>query len=273
MSREEQAQYISEKLMEDPEFKKAFVGAITDAVNEVVKVIKALQHEPCEMTAEEYRQRMIQAFHNADCDELIALVVLPTEKEFEHLGWLLEKHYKAKPEPCTDAISRQAVKDVIFAEPLYKSGMKKRYGGEAVPAIFEKIKALPSVTPKFTDIDIQKMQEMELAEIQEAYELGKAEMQPSEDCISRQVAIDEIINLWADKPFGNPALVEIKGCIEKLSPVTPQQKMGKWIRVDKDKCKCDQCEVISFIAMYPNGDKNYCPNCGAKMGGEQYGSN
>lgn len=50
------------------------------------------------MTAEEYRQRMIQAFHNADCDELIAICVLPTEKEFEHLEWLLEKHYKAKPE-------------------------------------------------------------------------------------------------------------------------------------------------------------------------------
>lgn len=46
MSREEQAKYISEKLMEDPEFKKAFVGAITDAVNEVVKAIKALQPEP-----------------------------------------------------------------------------------------------------------------------------------------------------------------------------------------------------------------------------------
>lgn len=54
--------------------------------------------EPCEMTVEEYRQRMIQAFHNADCGELVALVVLPSEKEFEHLEWLLEKHYKAKPE-------------------------------------------------------------------------------------------------------------------------------------------------------------------------------
>lgn len=43
-----------------------------------------------------------------------------------------------------------------------------------------------------------------------------------DDLISRQAAIDEIINLWADKPFGNPALVEIKDCIEKLSPVTLQ---------------------------------------------------
>lgn len=71
--------------------------------------IKALEQEPCEMTVEEYRQRMIQAFHNADADELIAVCVLPTEKEFEHLEWLLKKHYKK--EPCEDTISRQAAID------------------------------------------------------------------------------------------------------------------------------------------------------------------
>ena len=41
------------------------------------------------------------------------------------------------------------------------------------------------------------------------------------DMISRQAAIDEVINLWADKPFGNPALVEIKDCIEKLPSARP----------------------------------------------------
>ena len=64
-----------------------------------------IPQEPCEMTAEEYRQRMIQAFHNADTDELIAVCVLPTEKEFEHLEWLLKNHYKK--EPCEDAIRRE----------------------------------------------------------------------------------------------------------------------------------------------------------------------
>ena len=53
------------------------------------------------MTVEEYRQRMIQAFHNTDCDELIAVCVLPTEKEFEHLEWLLKNHYKK--EPCEES--------------------------------------------------------------------------------------------------------------------------------------------------------------------------
>lgn len=59
--------------------------------------IEALEKDPCEMTVEEYRQRMIQAFHNADTDELIAVCVLPTEKEFEHLEWLLKNHYKKEP--------------------------------------------------------------------------------------------------------------------------------------------------------------------------------
>ncbi len=34
---------------------------------------------------------------------------------------------------------------------------------------------LPSVTPQYTDAEIQKMQDLEQAEIQKAYELGKAE--------------------------------------------------------------------------------------------------
>lgn len=74
------------------------------------ETLKMLQTEQCEMTTEEYRQRMIRAFQNANCDELIAVCVLPTEKEFEHLEWLLKKHYKK--EPCEDAISRE---DVIKA--------------------------------------------------------------------------------------------------------------------------------------------------------------
>lgn len=41
------------------------------------------------------------------------------------------------------------------------------------------------------------------------------------DLISRATAIDAVINLWADKPFGNPTLVEIKDCIEALPPAQP----------------------------------------------------
>ena len=61
----------------------------------VFRVKQWLEHD---MSVEEYRQRMIEAFHNADCDWMIALVVQPTEKEFEYLEWLLKTNYKKKDE-------------------------------------------------------------------------------------------------------------------------------------------------------------------------------
>lgn len=42
-------------------------------------------------------------------------------------------------------------------------------------------------------------------------------------------------------------------------------KHGHWIQIDKNKCECSNCGIIVLIAVYPHGDKNYCPNCGAKM--------
>lgn len=40
---------------------------------------------------------------------------------------------------------------------------------------------------------------------------------------------------------------------------------GYWIRVDKDKLICSECDVIHFIAQYPHGKIDWCPNCGTKM--------
>jgi len=44
-------------------------------------------------------------------------------------------------------------------------------------------------------------------------------------------------------------------------------KHGRWRQVDEIKCECSNCGIIVLIAVYPHGDKNYCPNCGAKMDG------
>ena len=44
----------------------------------------------------------------------------------------------------------------------------------------EELAKLPSVKPKFTDEEIQTMQDLEQAEIEKAYKLGKAEGQESE---------------------------------------------------------------------------------------------
>lgn len=40
---------------------------------------------------------------------------------------------------------------------------------------------------------------------------------------------------------------------------------GHWTQVDETKCRCSRCDIIALIGLYPHGDKNYCPNCGAKM--------
>lgn len=40
---------------------------------------------------------------------------------------------------------------------------------------------------------------------------------------------------------------------------------GRWKQVDETKCRCSNCDIIALIGLYPHGDMNYCPNCGAKM--------
>lgn len=60
----------------------------------------------------------------------------------------------------------------------------------------------------------------------EALEAAIQALSCNGDCISRQAAIDAIITLWADKPFGNPALTEIKECVERVPSAQSEQQ---WI--------------------------------------------
>ena len=62
-------------------------------------------------------------------------------------------------EPC-DAVSRKEVMTKILA-------LLKTMCGE--------VDRMPSVIPQYTDAEIQKMQDLEFAEIQKAYEIGKEE--------------------------------------------------------------------------------------------------
>jgi hypothetical protein len=99
MTREEQAQYISEKLMENPEFRKTFVGAITDAINVVVKAINALEQEPS--ISEDGTLTV-----NVEDGSKASRVLVCGDN---HFGGL----YYPEQEPCEDAISRQAVIEVL----------------------------------------------------------------------------------------------------------------------------------------------------------------
>ena len=69
------------------------------------------------------------------------------------------------------------------------------------------------------------------------------------------------------------AFTAIKIGIRKLKQIIPNRQQfreksivhGHWEQVDDTKCRCSHCDIIALIGLYPHGDKNYCPNCGAKM--------
>lgn len=104
----------------------------------------------------------------------------------------------------------------------------------------------------------------DITEYQEAKAMAiKAlEQQPSEDCISRQKALDcfEQTNTRQGAKYA----------IETLPSVTPQRPKGKWIDIcviksfhydGEPRVRCSRCENEE------EWSSNYCPNCGADMSG------
>jgi rubrerythrin len=81
------------------------------------------------------------------------------------------------------------------------------------------------------------------------------------DCISRQAVLDVIER----EQFKGDAISEI----EKLPSVTPQQKMGRWIKTPKAimgegyMWYCDKCEYQVYQdSSRPYPSEKFCPNCG-----------
>ena len=175
MTREEQAQYISEKLMENPEFRKAFASAVTNAVNEVVKATKVLQQELCN------ELDFVQPHKKVSVNLDVCKMREATQEEREGV----EKYIDSIAEPCTDVISRQQAIDTFYeypnvswttldilekinSLPPVKSAEKQKpcedcinreetlkalmdewteFDSEIIDFLVEKIKKLPSVTP------------------------------------------------------------------------------------------------------------------------------
>ena len=91
--------------------------------------------------------------------------------------------------------------------------------------------------------------------------------QPCEDCISRQAVIrlvEQYPNIIGNRCSG--LIADIK----HLPPVTPQRPKGKWIDIrvikafhydGEPRVRCSRCENKE------EWSSNYCPNCGAEMGG------
>lgn len=91
------------------------------------------------------------------------------------------------------------------------------------------------------------------------------------DCIERKKAIERI------QPHVKPQTVYGEGYLQaiehatdilELMPTADVQpvKRGTWENTNTpNQLRCSNCEIIHFIAQYPHGEINYCPNCGAEI--------
>ena len=152
-----------------------------------------------------------------------------------------------KQEPCEDVVSKKQVITEI------KKWWRTALDAKGSPLICEIIKNLPPVQPK-------------------------------QDCISREQAIEWVDNLRKmDECFGNHKgdyypLSEVIDRLQNVPSATPlEPKKGHWINYDcdedkYDKIKCSECGHIFIVDSYhwcdigfTKDDLKYCPNCGAKM--------
>lgn len=71
--------------------------------------------------------------------------------------------------------------------------------------------------------------------------------------------------------YSTMMLYEIADMIDEAPTIDAAPvKHGRWLKTNDDTMKrCSECDVIHLIAQYPHGNANYCPNCGAKMDGDE----
>lgn len=88
------------------------------------------------------------------------------------------------------------------------------------------------------------------------------EIEKSEDCVSRQAALDALCEMLHGC-FGvdDEELDAVITTINELPPVTPVEKIGHWEWDSDFWCRrCSECHLSKDSKYF-----NYCPNCGAKM--------
>lgn len=126
------------------------------------------------------------------------------------------------------------------------------------------------VIDAIADAVVKKMQDP-------SYNSIKTELEPCEDVVSRQAAIDTI-DKWVKNMHVLTALpanevTPLFDSMHELPSVTPQPKMGKWIwssgdeRVMIGMCyhqwTCSSCKKKVELKT------DYCPHCGSCNGGEE----
>jgi hypothetical protein len=145
--------------------------------------------------------------------------------------------------------------------------MPREWNMPMVKALDKAIKDLEQEPCETQMIDKSNFsQEQYKADLQSAYDCGKASVKPCEDAISREfLLLDLLLKAQGEKDVSIKWLEEY---INSLPPVTPQSQTGHWIKVTNGRGghECDLCH--EYAPSYQSGDEylpKYCPNCGAKM--------
>ena len=227
---------------------------------EIGRELERMEHEPCE---DEY----IKVPKKALKYRTAGMVAYNAE-------WL-KNHFDIERavicgKPYEDTVSREVFEQVvrerdIAIEQLNELGYE--FG--------EKIE------PKYCDRNICIKNEYNGIGCEDC-EVNKSQ-KPSGDLISRQAVLDLVVANHTELNGLNVVMYSpfCKDMIQ-LPPVTPQQKMGHWIRwyekeendwftANKQHCKCSECnqEYDPYLTHFIK----YCNQCGAKMEETQEGSN
>ena len=157
--------------------------------------------------------------------------------QYISLRRFLEVKAEAEKEPCEDAISRQAVLDLI--EHYNSDGLGSVfYGYEEGVKFADKVKKLPPITSQ----------------------------EPCEDAIRREDAINAVSEALEHVFVEHEDIA--KKMINKLPPVNPQPKTGHWVYKiyggfhEQGDWYCSHCD---YQFNYGNGHAKHCPECGYEM--------
>lgn len=98
------------------------------------------------------------------------------------------------------------------------------------------------------------------------------EQQPCEDCISRKLLSDNICEGISCNECSFKEIDGECGCLlqkrfDELPSVTPTRPTGKWIDSYRQVVyRCSECNAL--FAISDMDDYSFCPNCGARMEGD-----
>ena len=175
---------------------------------------------------------------------------------FQQATKALEQEPTTKNNLAVDCISRQAVLN-------FKQTFHDNAGYETEYVDIEDIKALPPVTPKYTDEEIDQAQAVEQAYVDKMVELSVNDVL---DKIRNEITMLHI--------FNRANVIEIidKYKAENITPQEPRK--GHWITHIKSDRGGDYCPTNPYCSVC-GGEPNftntifnykYCPYCGSYNG-------